>query len=273
MSGVLVNGKAIEVLSVFDRGLAYGDGVFRTLKVRAGHPLNWPLHYEKLAADCAAIGIAPPSEALLRDEAGCLAESSGDCVLKMIVTRGESARGYAVPGGIEPTRILMASPLPQYPASYATGGIRVRLCATRLAPQPRLAGVKHLNRLENVLARQEWSDPGIAEGLMLDPDGNVIEGIKSNLFILKGNILSTPDLGRCGVAGVQRARIMGLAGKLDLAVETADIPWVKVQEADEIVLCNSVAGVWQVSELAGKKRSIGHLAASLNKLLDNNEND
>lgn len=268
MSGVLVNGRSAKVLSVFDRGLAYGDGVFRTLKVQAGAPLNWMLQYEKLAADCTAIGISPPAETLLRHEAGCLIERGSSCVLKMIVTRGESARGYAAPSGIEPTRILMTSPLPGYPDSYATEGVKVRLCTTRLAVQPRLAGVKHLNRLENVLARMEWSDPCIAEGLMLDPDGNVIEGIMSNLFILKGNILSTPDLGRCGVAGVQRARIMGLAERERMIVKTADISWSEVREADEIVLCNSVAGVWQVSELAGEKRRPGQLAAKLNKMLD-----
>jgi 4-amino-4-deoxychorismate lyase len=169
---------------------------------------------------------------------------------------------------MEPTRILMASPAPQYPANYLTDGVRLHLCSTRLAIQPLLAGIKHLNRLENVLARREWTNSEIAEGLMLDMDGNAIEGTMSNLFLLKGKTLHTPDLGSCGVAGVQRERIMDLAGGLGMTVRMENLPLARIYDADEVLLCNSVIGVWQVRELAGKTWQAGEMAVRLRGLLD-----
>lgn len=264
----LVNGLPSEHVRIFDRGLAYGDGVFRTLRVRAGRPLCWPRHYDKLHADCAALDIVCPPEAILAAEMAKLIAGTPDCVLKVIVTRGESQRGYAIPEHMEPTRILMASPVPHYPTNFLTDGVRLHLCSTRLAIQPLLAGIKHLNRLENVLARREWNDSEIAEGLMLDMDGNVIEGTMSNLFLLQGKTLHTPNLGRCGVAGVQRERIMDLAGGLGLTVRVENLPLARIYDADEVVLCNSVVGVWQVRELAGKTWPTGKLAARLRSFLD-----
>ncbi|GAO37233.1 aminodeoxychorismate lyase [Sulfuricella sp. T08] len=264
----LVNGIQSEQVRVFDRGLTYGDGVFRTLRVSASRPLCWSRHYDKLYADCAALGIVCPPEAILAAEMAELIEETPDCVLKVIVTRGESQRGYAIPEYMEPTRILMASPVPQYPANYLTDGIRLHLCSTRLGMQPLLAGIKHLNRLENVLARLEWYDSEIAEGLMLDMDGNVIEGTMSNLFLRKGKTLHTPDLGRCGVAGVQRQRIMEIAVRLGMTVRVENLPLARIYDADEIVLCNSVIGVWQVRELGAKTWQAGNLAARLRSLLD-----
>lgn len=266
---VLVNGGLADHVSVFDRGLLYGDGVFRTMLVKAGRSLCWRNHYDKLRGDCAALGIACPSEALLIGEISEIIKINPDCVLKVIITRGEGPRGYAVREDALPTRILMASPVPEHPSSHYSDGIRVHLCATRLAMQPSLAGIKHLNRLENVLARREWTDPGIVEGLMLDMEGNVIEGTMSNLFLLQGKTLYTPDLGGCGVSGVQRARIMEVAGRVGMAVEVKKLALARIYDADEIVLCNSVIGVWQVRELAEKKWPAGELASRLRSLLDN----
>ncbi len=265
---ILVNGLQSEQVGVYDRGLTYGDGIFRTLLVRAGHPLCWPRHYDKLYADCEAIHIVCPPEAILAAEMSKLIEETPDCVLKAIITRGESQRGYSFQEHMEPTRILMSSTLPQYPANYLMEGVRLHLCSTRLAIQPMLAGIKHLNRLENVLARREWNNSEIAEGLMLDMDGNAIEGTMSNLFLLQGKTLHTPNLGRCGVAGVQRERIMEMAGKLGMTVRVENLPLARIYDADEVVLCNSVIGVWQVRELAGKTWPAGKLAARLRSLLD-----
>jgi len=265
---ILVNGLPSDHVRVFDRGLTYGDGVFRTLLVRTGRPLCWLRHYDKLRADCAALGIVCPPEAILSAEMAQLIAGTPGCVLKVIVTRGESQRGYAVPERMEPTRILMASPAPLYPAHFLTDGVRLHLCSTRLAIQPLLAGIKHLNRLENVLARREWNDPEIAEGLMLDMDRNVIEGTMSNLFLLQGKTLHTPNLGRCGVAGVQRDRIMDLAGGLGMTVRVENLPLARIYDADEVVLCNSIIGVWQVREMVGKSWQAGKLAARLRSLLD-----
>ena len=269
---VLVNGQPGESIRVSDRGLMYGDGVFRTLRVRDGKPLCWRLHFAKLKADCAALGIVCPREATLLDEAMSLIRADADCVLKIVITRGESGRGYAVPEGIEPTRILMTSPMPSHPEAYYSDGVRAHLCSTRLALQPALAGIKHLNRLENVLARREWSDPAIAEGVMLDMEGNVVEGTMTNLFVLRGSVIYTPKLDRCGVAGVQRERVMSLAGRLGLELQLETLSLAFVLDADELVLCNSIIGAWPVRELAGRGIGVGNFAGRIRESLQH-END
>jgi len=248
----LINGLPADSVSVQDRGLAYGDGVFRTLRVAHGKPLHWQAHHAKLVDDCAALGLDTPSFALLDAELAQLARQHPDCVVKIIVTRGVGERGYASPPSAIPTRILIAAPLPVYPADFFDVGVTVQVCVLRLAHQPRLAGVKHLNRLENVLARQEWSDPAIAEGLLLDAKGNVISGVMSNLLMLKGDTLHTPDLSRCGVAGVTRQRIMSLASGLGLSLASGNYSLDFLRDADEVWLCNSVIGVWRVAELAAE---------------------
>lgn len=269
---VLVNGVPGESIRVFDRGLMYGDGVFRTLRVENGALPGWSRHYAKLGADCAALGIRCPDESLLLEEMRRLIAPDVDGVLKIIVTRGDGMRGYAISAGIEATRILIVSPLPSYPAAYYSEGIRAHLCVTRLALQPALAGIKHLNRLENVLARREWDDPAIAEGVMLDMEDNVIEGTMTNLFARHGDTLHTPGLESCGVAGVQRERIMALAGRLGLEVNIGALSIQSLYDADEVVLCNSVIGVWQLRELGGMALKGGDLACRLRGLLRDENN-
>ncbi|HEV7803649.1 MAG TPA: aminodeoxychorismate lyase [Burkholderiales bacterium] len=253
----LVNGAQDACIAPMDRGLAYGDGVFRTLAVAAGVPRVWPLHYAKLAADCAAIGIACPDEDLLRNEVLQVCESYVDCAIKVIVSRGQGDRGYRYTVRNAPTRVVLRTALPDYPEAYAETGVRVRLCTLRLAQQPALAGVKHLNRLENVLARAEWSDESIAEGLLRDADGNVIGGTMTNAFVATRGILFTPKLERCGVAGVTRERVIRAAAKHGVPCEIIDIAWADVLQADELVLVNSLAGAWPVCELDGQLRSAG----------------
>lgn len=264
---ILVNGAVIETISVQDRGFMYGDGVFRTLPLCGGQPLHWRRHYAKLQGDCAALGIACPPEEQLRLEVAALAESLPDGVAKIIVTRGPSARGYAPGAAALPTRIVMGSPLPRHPPRYETEGVRLFLCRTRLSLQPRLAGIKHLNRLENVLARMEWDDLGIAEGLMLDMEGNVVEGTLSNLFLVKDGTLFTPDLSRCGVAGVQRERILELAAREGIAARVQALSLAQLHEAEEVMLCNSVIGLWQVRQFQDRQWPCGELTEILRCLL------
>lgn len=263
----LVNGLELETIPVRDRGLAYGDGVFRTLTIRKGRLQYWERHYAKLSADCARLALAVPDEALLRRECQLVSYVPPDCVVKIIVTRGEGARGYAISEQTHPTRIVMHSALPCYPSENQDVGIKVRLCGIRLAEQPILAGIKHLNRLENVLARAEWNDPWIAEGLLLDPYGNVIEGVMSNLFLVRRGVLITPDLSRCGVAGVTRERILDWAQQVGIATEIRAVPFDELLDADECLVCNSLIGVWQVRELENRRWGSGVLTPQIREFL------
>jgi 4-amino-4-deoxychorismate lyase len=250
MTDLLINGVPGDSIAALDRGLAYGDGVFRTLAVSEGKPEFWQKHMAKLAADCAALGIAAPDAAILADEARQLLQGADQAVLKITVTRGIGGRGYKPPEAAMPTRIVMRAPWPAYTPEMAAAGVAVRLCDTRLGLQPRLAGVKHLNRLEQVLARDEWSDPAISEGLMQDSDGRVIEGVMSNLFVVKDGEVTTPDLTRCGVAGVMR-------GLLAESARIADLTLSEVRGADELFLTNSLIGLWPVRQFDGQVFDIG----------------
>jgi 4-amino-4-deoxychorismate lyase len=267
----IVNGRRDGTLTPFDRGFAYGDGVFRTLPVLSGLLHCWSRHYRRLQADCNVLGIVCPSEEILRDDISRLVEEGEDAVIKIIITRGESARGYAVPSLAQPTRIVSKTGLPLYPETFFSEGTSLHLCEVRLARQPRLAGIKHLNRLENVLARMEWVDPQIADGLLLDEGGEVIEGTMSNLFVRKGNLLVTPDLSRCGVAGVTRERILELAPLMGYKTEIRHLRLPEVMEADEVIICNSLYCAWQVRRMASHNWPLGTLAARLRDKLREND--
>jgi 4-amino-4-deoxychorismate lyase len=247
---ILVNGHPAETVDARDRGLAYGDGIFRTLRTRAGQPLWWRDHYAKLAVDCAALMLCCPDEADLRADV-CRVAVAGEGVVKILLTRGVGARGYTPPRGQASTRVVMAAPLPAYAEFTAPDAIAARWCALRLAQQPRLAGIKHLNRLENVLARAEWDDPTIFEGLLCDTSGAVIGGVMSNLLVAKDGELFTPDLEQCGVAGVARARLLRAAARLGLRTHVVRLPADAILAADEVMLCNSVIGVRRVARLDG----------------------
>ncbi|MDO8263740.1 MAG: aminodeoxychorismate lyase [Gallionella sp.] len=270
---MLVNGKPGNLISIRDRGLLYGDGVFRTLVASRGKAQQWPLHYRKLQHDCAALGIVCPDVALLSAELNSLLAQHPDGVVKLIVTRGQGTRGYAPPAGAEATHLWDVSPLPDYPADWAIHGIRARLCQLRLGHQQRLAGIKHLNRLENVLAAAEWSDDvpspdsGIAEGLLLDTDGNVIEGTRSNLFLVSNGMLITPDLSRCGVAGVQRDRVMAWAAQHHMPLQVRNVGLDEVLRADELFVVNSIIGLWPISELEQHRLSGFSIARQIRKQL------
>ncbi len=250
----LVNGVPAETLPLSDRAIQFGDGVFRTIRMQAGRLAFWARHYRKLAADCTALGIPAPDEKTLLAEIRLLVQDAGwqDAAVKLIVTRGESVRGYAIPDGIQPNRIVQIAPLPRYPEHLYRDGAMVRLCETRAAWQPALAGIKHLNRLENVLARREWHDPGILEGLMLDRDGHVVEGVMSNILAGFDGELHTPLLDCSGVAGVMREVALEAARRIGWRVAERPIPYPELLSAQRVWICNSLLGMMPVSRLADR---------------------
>lgn len=263
----LINGGADDAISAFDRGLSYGDGVFRTFQVVGCMPVNWPIQYQKLVADCGAIGIVCPSAELLMTDMQALFTLDETAVAKVIVTRGIGDRGYAPPAVTTPTRIVLKSPMPTYAPSNFSDGVSLYVCKTPVSHQPMLAGIKHLNRLENVLARAESRDPAYVDGLVLDVDGYVIECTSANVFMRLGNRLITPEVTQAGVAGVTRQRILGIAHYLQLNAETGRIRLTDMLLADEVIICNSLYGAWQVRRIGEKHWPAGSLANDLRELL------
>jgi 4-amino-4-deoxychorismate lyase len=260
---ILVNGTPAESIPATDRGLAYGDGVFRTFRAVSGEPLHWRRQFNKLADDCARLNIVCPPATVLLAEARAVARAQGQqqSVVKIIVTRGSGTRGYASPRRPTPLRAVGATP--QARAPRVQGGIKVHLCRLRLAQQPALAGVKHLNRLENVLARSEWRDAGTREGLLLDQQGLAIGGTMCNLFIVENKALFTPLLDQCGVAGVTRARVMALAENLAIPCHVTRLPLQRLLDADEVFFVNSVIGLWPLAHLHERTWTPGPVAREM----------
>ncbi|TFY84575.1 aminodeoxychorismate lyase [Pseudomonas kairouanensis] len=257
-----VDGQPEGSVPLKDRGLAYGDGLFETIAVKAGQPVLLERHLQRLQEGCRRLALVA-DHALIRSEVLAYAAVLGDGVLKLILTRGDSLRGYGINPGAPVRRILQGSAPATYPLAHGSEGIRLFPCATRLAEQPLLAGLKHLNRLEQVIARAEWQDAEHAEGLMLDLSGRVIEGVFSNLFLVRNGLLLTADLTRCGVAGVMRAEILAQAQTLGIPVAVADISLEQLQQADEVFVCNSVYGIWPVRGCAAISWSVGPLTRKL----------
>lgn len=247
---ILVDGELSSCIPADDRGFLYGDGVFRTLRMVAGKPRWWLEQIAKLTEDASRIGLVAPDPAVWCADLERFPDQLTNGVLKLIVTRGSGPRGYLPPTAQPVRRLMVFDATPA--AGQLTSALCVRICSLRLGWQPRLAGIKHLNRLENVLARSEWSAPDIHEGLMLDHAERVICGVMSNLFIWHRNRLLTPRLDQCGVAGVTRGRLLRLASEQGLVVEEADLDMQAVFEADEVMLTNSVMGLRRVACLEAK---------------------
>jgi len=243
---VLVNGQPNDCVPTSDRGLLYGDGVFETVAVENGQLRYWSQHLRRLQSGCERLGMAPVNATLLERECHSLIEESQQAVIKVIITRGSGGRGYRTPGQARSTRIIQLNEWPNYPASCTESGIKTRICQTRLGHNPSLAGIKHLNRLEQVLARQEWDDPVIMEGLMLDASGNLVEGTMSNVFVVKDAVLMTPDLQLCGVAGIMRAHVLDMAAEHSIAARIQRLELDALLQADEVFICNSLMGIWPV---------------------------
>ena len=243
---LLVNGKPLDCVSTSDRGLLYGDGVFETIAVRGGELCHWERHLQRLQSGCERLGMATVDGAQLAEECGLLIQQSQRAVVKIIITRGCGGRGYRVPGQQRPTRVIQLHGWPEYPASCLTSGVSTRICHSRLGQNASLAGIKHLNRLEQVLARQEWNDPEIMEGLLLDTGGHLVEGTMSNVFMVKDGCLMTPDLTLCGVAGIMRGRVLELAKQHSIESRVQPINPDALLQADEVFVCNSLIGIWPV---------------------------
>jgi 4-amino-4-deoxychorismate lyase len=261
-----VDGRPATELPLSDRGLAYGDGLFETIAVRGGRAILLSRHLARLSEGAQRLAMDLDLPALQTELAAFFVEL-GEGVAKLVVTRGDGLRGYAPPQPSSPRRILLGNPLPNYPESNAEQGVRLFPCVTRLAEQPLLAGLKHLNRLEQVLARAEWQDAAFAEGLMRDVSGRVIEGVFSNLFLVKDGVLLTAELSRCGVAGVMRAEVLVQAARLGICCEVRDIAFDELLAADEVFVCNSLYGIWPVRELADSVWPTGPLTRKLQAII------
>ncbi|MGI9273210.1 MAG: aminodeoxychorismate lyase [Woeseiaceae bacterium] len=270
MSNWFSAGRSIDSIAVDDRSAHYGDGVFETIAIRDGAARFWSLHNARLQTACSRLGITCPAEETLHDELENAIEQSPTLAefgtAKLIVSAGSGPRGYRRGAETQSdVRIGMFS-AQHIPADTYKNGVAVRICSTRLAMQPQLAGIKSMNRLEQVLACAEWSDAEIFEGLMLDTADRLICGTMSNMFIVTASGLATPALTRCGVSGVMRRHLLGVMDEEGIECDVRDIDLAELDSADEIFLSNSQFGVLPVRACAQRQWKSGALTKRVQQL-------
>lgn len=257
----LVNGQLSSHLDVWDRGLAYGDGLFETVALNHGQVQLWPLHRQRLMSGLLSLKLVKDATAaaylvqlIMQDiQAAYALFEASQGVIKVIVTRGSGGRGYAAPSIVLPTRIVIFSGWPQGRGQLASDGVSAKVCQHRWSSNRALAGIKHLNRLDQVMARNEWTDPKVHEGIMLSQEGYVISGVMSNLFIQTNGGLITPRLDQCGIHGTMAQQVSAIAKQLGISVLVQDITLDELVTADGVFFTNSLNGIWPLVALLPDK--------------------
>jgi len=257
ISVAYIGRERMEAVSIGNRGLNYGDGVFETMRVHRGVLPLWPRHLARLREGAGRLGIAMPDVDFVEACIDELVAGADAGVLKLLLTRGEGGRGYAPPLDAVPTWMLSLLPLPA-----PQGALRLHACETRLAMQPALAGIKHCNRLEQVLGRAEAERAGCDEGLMRDMVGNPVCATSANLLVLRDGRWTTPPVDLCGVAGVLRGWLLdqGLVALASLSMDD-------VESAQALALCNAVRGILPVRALGAREWPTHPAVADLQKRL------
>lgn len=261
---VWVNGERGAAVDPRDRGLAFGDGVFETMRFGSSGIQLLDFHLKRLREGAARLRLVHEPAVLepeIRAALEVVRAQQPDGVLKLVLTRGIGPRGYRVAPGTMCTRVITASALPSNPPEWSVEGVSVRFCDLRMGSNPLLAGVKHLNRLEQVMARLEWDDPAIAEGLIADARGRIVEGVSTNVFFVSGGRILTPVIDTCGVAGVMRQYLLEKAPEIvGQGIEVVSCEKGMLTGAREVFLCNSVIGVWPVSRLGERNIPVGSIS-------------
>lgn len=267
---VLIDGvawkRAAGGVSPYDRGLQFGDGLFETIACRAGIPrfLSW--HLERLSLGCERLRMGLPDLPQIRDEVRMLASSAQNSLVKIMLTRGvATARGYAPSGHEKPTRVTFRYPWPHENPTWSQDGVRVRVASLRVGENPALAGLKHLNRLEQILARLESNDG--EESLLFGSSGRLVSGTMSNVFVVRDSRLLTPRLDSFGVSGIMRRVVLAEAALLGIEAEECDLRADDLAAAGEVFLTNARIGIWPVREIDSRTLKPGPITRALQSRL------
>lgn len=265
---ILINGNPVESIAATDRGLAYGDGCFTTGRVRAGRLQLEQAHVDRLWLACERLFMTPPERELLLREIRQQAELVQEGVLKVLLTRGSGGRGYSAQGCHQTQRIIFTSAWPTHYASWQAHGIVLGDSSIALSCQPLLAGIKHLNRLEQVLIRREIDQQGWDEAAVLDTEGRLVECCAANLLWRCGDTVFTPRLERAGVSGIMRGAIMEYLASCGQTCLEVDDTRAALDEADEILLCNALLPVVPVRIYRQRELHDFTLCRQLQRFLD-----
>lgn len=257
----LVNGEVQNQVSVFDRGLQYGDGVFETILFRADIPVLISFHLQRFKLGARRLNIPIPVDfeaqyeraiALHKDLVAPKEAEHGSYICKIVLTRGVGGRGYRPVDVSSPTLIISFHNMPVYPGTYKNRGVDAIICKHRLSENSSMAGIKHLNRLDQIMASAELD--GFPEGIMCDQKGNLVEGTRSNILVFSGGKVLTPELKSCGVEGCMRRFLLSKSeiGALGINIIEQVIPLSQLNQIDGMAFINSVFGLWPVARVADR---------------------
>ena len=242
---VLIDGEVESKISIFNRNMQYGDGLFETCVAKDSQVLFWENHFDRLNNGCKRLKIKKIANSVwLKDIKKALSLSSeNNCIVKLILSRGNSLRGYSYSKDIEPIRVVIVSKLNEYKTKktysleYAMSGFH---------SNPKLAGIKHCNRLEQIMARTNMLAD---EAIMLDESKSIISVTQGNLYFIFGNKLVTPKLDKCGVIGSRRSIILELSRFINLEVAEDEISIKQLEKANEVFVSNSLIGIQPVTSI------------------------
>lgn len=258
-----INGEPGRTIDVTDRGLAYGDGLFETIAIRDGKPRFLACHLDRLLDGCRRLHLPGPDRERLAADMSLATRDLRHGVLKLILTRGPGPRGYRRAAGTAITVAWGLSPAEPQPS----GPVQVRWCETMASANPATAGLKSLARLDQVLARAEWTQPEVTEGLMTSTEGRLIGGTASNVFLVSGDRLLTPSVERAGIAGVMRRMVLESARRVGVAVSVSDLPPSAIAGASEVFLTNALTGIRPVHRLGSQSWDTGPVTQLLQAAL------
>ena len=251
-----VDGMMTDQLPTSDRGLMYGDGLFETMRLQAGQYSHLEQHLQRLLAGCRQLSIPVSPETIESQLQIFLTklqhQALDNAVIKLIITRGSGGRGYQPPADEKPRIILQSHPLPARLSHYQQHGITCITARQTVASPAVLPGVKHLNRLEQVLASIELQQASqrhedIQEALMVDTAGRLLEGTRSNVFLAREDSLFTPSIAEAGIAGIMRQLVLALAEQRGWSLVVGQLPVTQIQDFQEMFVCNSIIGIWPVN--------------------------
>lgn len=260
---MLVNGKNTSEINVNNRGLAYGDGVFSTIKVEFGQVQLWSLHLARLQKSATLLHFPDVDWGLLSQEIKTFATQlmlESEAVIKLILMRSTGGRGYSINGCMKVDRILTSHKLPSHYKQWQTQGIALIQCEYQLPINKYLAGLKTLNRLDQVLIKHEIESKKAIDGIVCDQLGNVIETCSANIFMHKNGQWYTPYLEASGVAGVKRQQILDQAKINGLNIIKTQINALDLLNADALCITNSLMNIIPITQYEKHIYPLTHFA-------------
>ena len=269
MKFCLVNGVQQSYIDIESRGLAYGDGVFTTAKIQNGRVHYLKEHVERLINSCKKLSLTPPEVSSLTKQLSCVAKNYPLAVLKVIISASKGGRGYARASYHQHDIIIMIHDYPQHYDELAQTGIKLGISKQQLGLNPMLAGLKHLNRLEQVLLRQELSTTDNDDLLVTNINDEVIETLSANVFYIKDNIMHTPTISHSGVNGIYRQAVV--AQYSDTVIKPFTLE--DFSQAQTIFTCNCVSGVIPVAEFNGHTLDIEPAKAIRELMIESGSNN